>query len=67
MTLSYGKIILLLPSITSILAIVNGTCSSGNGEWVSTSSCSSSGGTYESGKCPNDASDIKCLQLSLYC
>lgn len=39
MTLSYGKIIFLLISISAALAYVNGPCSSGNGVCVSTSSC----------------------------
>ncbi|MCF0160125.1 MAG: hypothetical protein HUJ99_04995, partial [Bacteroidaceae bacterium] len=60
MALNYGQMILLLISISATLAAINGRCSSGNGVCVSTSSCLNSGGSYVSGKCPNDSSDIKC-------
>jgi len=60
MRLNSGRIISLLIAIPSALAAVNGKCSSGNGVCVSTTSCSKSGGTYVSGKCPNDPSNIKC-------
>ncbi|KAL6598297.1 hypothetical protein U3516DRAFT_913660 [Neocallimastix sp. 'constans'] len=60
MRLNFGRIISLLIAIPSALAAVNGKCSSGNGVCVSTTSCSKSGGTYVSNKCPNDPSNIKC-------
>jgi len=60
MRLNSGQIISLLIAIPSALAAINGKCSSGNGVCVSTTSCSNSGGTYVSGKCPNDPANIKC-------
>ncbi|KAJ3558852.1 hypothetical protein NP233_g11412 [Leucocoprinus birnbaumii] len=43
-------------------AAVNGACSVNGtpGVCLSTSTCSSGGGTYASGFCPNDPADIKC-------
>ena len=41
---------------------VNGPCTSNNtpGVCISTTSCTDSGGTYQSGLCPDDPTDIKC-------
>lgn len=55
-----SKMIVLLIAIHAALAYVNGPCSSGTGVCVSSTSCSNSGGTYVSGKCPYDSNDIKC-------
>ncbi|TFK74166.1 glycoside hydrolase family 24 protein [Pluteus cervinus] len=43
-------------------ATVNGPCTAGStpGVCISTSTCSSGGGTSYSGYCPNDPADIKC-------
>ncbi|KIJ46311.1 hypothetical protein M422DRAFT_124487, partial [Sphaerobolus stellatus SS14] len=51
---------LLFASI--VHATVNGPCTVGTtpGVCISTSICTSGRGTYASGYCPNDASDIKC-------
>ncbi len=52
------------------MAAINGRCSGTatgaykeNGICVSTSSCASYGGTYISGGCPSDASNIKCCLI----
>ena len=60
MRINFSFILHLLLSVSAALGAVNGRCSSGNGVCVSTSSCTNAGGTYVSGKCPNDASNIKC-------
>ncbi|ORX75435.1 hypothetical protein BCR32DRAFT_296909 [Anaeromyces robustus] len=56
----FYKLLIALISVYGALAIVNGRCSSGNGVCISTSSCTKAGGTYVSGKCPDDPGDIKC-------
>ena len=38
----------------------NGKCSSGNGICITTDDCTKSGGSYVSGKCPNDPNNVKC-------
>ena len=38
----------------------NGKCSSGNGICVTTEECTNRGGSYVSGKCPNDPDNVKC-------
>ena len=38
----------------------NGKCSSGNGICVTTDECTERGGSYVSGKCPNDPDNVKC-------
>ena len=56
-----SKLILtLLAIISTTFAATNGQCSGRSGICISTSSCSQSGGTSYSGKCPNDPNDIKC-------
>jgi len=56
-----SKLILtLLYSIPSTLAAVNGGCTGRDGICISTANCSKYGGQSFTGKCPNDANDIKC-------
>ena len=57
--LSSSIILFLLPLG---LAAVNGPCSASGtpGVCISTASCSSGGGSSQSGFCPNDPGDIKC-------
>ena len=38
----------------------NGKCSSGNGICITTDECTKNGGSYVSGKCPNDPNNVKC-------
>ena len=38
----------------------NGKCSSGNGICITTDECTKNGGSYVSGKCPNDPANVKC-------
>ncbi|KAF8650076.1 hypothetical protein AX16_005419 [Volvariella volvacea WC 439] len=56
------RYILLASLITAVSAAVNGPCSVGStpGVCISTSSCSSGGGTSHAGYCPNDPTDIRC-------
>jgi len=57
----FSKLILVvLVILPSTLAAVNGKCSGRNGICISTGNCKKYGGTYYSGKCPNDPNDIKC-------
>ncbi|ORX66404.1 hypothetical protein BCR32DRAFT_178062, partial [Anaeromyces robustus] len=44
----------------SALAATNGKCTGKTGICISTSTCGDYDGSYVSGKCPNDPSDIKC-------
>ena len=53
-------ILILLASISTIFAYVNGPCSGRSGICVSTATCNNYGGTILNGFCPNDPSDIKC-------
>ncbi|TFK41520.1 hypothetical protein BDQ12DRAFT_678126 [Crucibulum laeve] len=57
--------VFLLPTL--VFATVNGHCTGTNhpldGICISTSSCSSRGGTSHSGFCPNDPNDIKCCTI----
>ena len=46
-------------SVNSVQAS-NGKCSSGNGICIYTVECTNSGGSYVSGKCPNDPANVKC-------
>ena len=59
-------ILILLLTISSTLASVNGPCSGRDGICIDSSKCSSYGGTTYSGKCPKDANNIKCCD-SLSC
>ncbi|KAH8744398.1 hypothetical protein F5882DRAFT_423572 [Hyaloscypha sp. PMI_1271] len=60
----------ILPTVLFSLqayAAVNGHCSGSanvRGICLSTSTCTSNGGTYKSGACPNDPSNIKCCFIS---
>ncbi|ORX41693.1 hypothetical protein BCR36DRAFT_416588 [Piromyces finnis] len=60
MRFNTNLVLSFLLSVPAALAAVNGRCSSGNGVCVSTTSCTNAGGTYVSGKCPNDPSNVKC-------
>jgi len=51
---------LLLITIPSSLAAVNGRCSGRNGICISTANCGAYGGKSYTGKCPSDPNDIKC-------
>ncbi|KIM42248.1 glycoside hydrolase family 24 protein [Hebeloma cylindrosporum] len=53
---------LFLLAITFANAAVNGPCTAGStpGVCLSTSSCSSSGGTSHAGFCPSDPTDVQC-------
>ena len=53
-------ILILLLTISSTFAAVNGPCSGRDGVCIDSSTCSSYGGTTYSGKCPKDANNIKC-------
>jgi len=54
-------IVSLLAAVPSAFAAVNGSCSYGKkGICITTSTCTSFGGSYTNGNCPNDASNIKC-------
>lgn len=58
-----SKLILILfviIEIPSTFSAVNGRCSDRNGICISTSDCSKYNGQSFSGKCPNDANDIRC-------
>ncbi|KAF9450541.1 glycoside hydrolase family 24 protein [Macrolepiota fuliginosa MF-IS2] len=53
---------ILLVAVGVARATLNGACTIGStpGTCISTSTCSSGGGTYASGYCPNDPADVKC-------
>ena len=53
-------ILILLLTISTTFATVNGPCSGRDGICIDSSTCSSYGGTTFSGKCPKDANNIKC-------
>ncbi|ORX86583.1 hypothetical protein BCR32DRAFT_216096, partial [Anaeromyces robustus] len=50
----------LLATIPASLAATNGRCTGKTGICISTGTCGDYNGSYVSGKCPNDPSDIKC-------
>ena len=50
----------LLATVPTSLAAINGRCSGRNGICIATSTCSNAGGISYTGRCPNDASNIKC-------
>ncbi|KAF7352191.1 Glycoside hydrolase family 24 protein [Mycena venus] len=59
------SLVVLLFSMASTQAAVNGPCTggglaSGTGVCISTSKCTASGGTVHNGLCPDDPNDIKC-------
>jgi len=60
MKLNSKLILSLVATIPSTLAAVNGRCTGRNGICVATGTCSSYGGTYYTGRCPNDPNNIKC-------
>ena len=45
---------------SSVSTASNGKCSSGNGICITTDECTNNGGSYVSGKCPNDPANVKC-------
>jgi len=49
-------------AVTFVHAAVNGPCTAGStpGVCITTSSCSSSGGTSHAGFCPSDPTDVQC-------
>ncbi|GAQ81688.1 hypothetical protein KFL_000880020 [Klebsormidium nitens] len=53
---------LLLVLLAPTQATLNGQCSVGStpGVCIATADCTSGGGTYASGYCPNDPTDVKC-------
>ena len=53
-------ILTLLATISTTFAATNGPCSGRSGICISSSSCSQSGGTSYTNKCPDDPNDIKC-------
>ncbi|KAF7337216.1 hypothetical protein MSAN_02274000 [Mycena sanguinolenta] len=67
--MKFSTLLVLVASIASTQAAVNGPCTggglaSGVGVCISTSSCSAGGGTIHSGLCPDDPEDIKCCTKS---
>jgi len=63
MRLNAKLVLTLLAALPSTFAAVNGKCSNGkNGICIATGTCSNYGGTYSSGYCPNDPSNIKCCE-----
>ena len=53
-------IIVLLVTIPTIFAYVNGECNGRSGICINTNTCSSYGGQSFSGNCPSDPNSIKC-------
>ncbi|KAJ6451917.1 hypothetical protein C8R45DRAFT_1113262 [Mycena sanguinolenta] len=58
--MKFSSALILLTSVATTLAAVNGPCSSGSGVCISTSSCHAGGGVSATGLCPHTADDIKC-------
>ncbi|KAF7335232.1 Glycoside hydrolase family 24 protein [Mycena sanguinolenta] len=56
----FSPIIVLLASVTTTWATVNGSCISSPGICISTSSCSAGGGVSAIGLCPDDPENIRC-------
>ena len=54
------SILILLAIVSSTLAALNGKCSGRSGICISTANCNRYSGKSYSGKCPNDANDIRC-------
>ena len=56
-----SKFILILLAVISItFSFINGPCTGITGICIDSDLCKSYGGTFYSGKCPNDPDDIKC-------
>ena len=53
-------ILILLATISTSLASLNGQCNGRNGICIHTGTCSNYGGQTSSGNCPTDPSDVKC-------
>ncbi|KAF8148772.1 hypothetical protein K438DRAFT_2087080 [Mycena galopus ATCC 62051] len=67
--MKFSPLGVLLVSIASTQAAVNGRCTGGGlaagvGVCISTSSCSEGGGTSLTGLCPDDPENIKCCVKS---
>ena len=60
MSIKIKSIISLLLILPYALSALNGKCTGRNGICVSTSTCSTYGGSLYSGYCPNDDNTIKC-------
>ncbi|OUM59639.1 hypothetical protein PIROE2DRAFT_34509, partial [Piromyces sp. E2] len=60
MRFNFKSVLPLVLSIPAALAAINGRCSSGNGVCVTVNDCTKAGGSYVSGKCPNDPNNVKC-------
>ena len=60
MTFDPKLILILLATISTSLASLNGQCSGRNGICIKTSSCTKYNGQSYSGKCPSDPNDVKC-------
>ncbi|KAJ7818967.1 hypothetical protein B0H14DRAFT_1361012 [Mycena olivaceomarginata] len=63
--MKFTSVFVLLVSVASTRAAVNGACSGGGldtgvGVCISTSKCKAAGGVINNGLCPNDPNDIKC-------
>ncbi|CAP65955.1 uncharacterized protein PODANS_5_11480 [Podospora anserina S mat+] len=67
------SILVLATLPLAALAALNGRCtgSAATGKWgesgicVRTSTCNSYGGSYKTGACPNDPSDVKCCLVGI--
>ena len=57
---SLKLILILLITLPTFFAAVNGGCSGRSGICIKTSTCSNFGGQSFSGKCPSDPNDVKC-------
>jgi len=60
MNLKFKLILTLLVTVQSTFAAVNDRCTGRTGICIATSTCSNFGGDNFSGKCPDDADNIKC-------
>ncbi|ORX76903.1 hypothetical protein BCR32DRAFT_208460 [Anaeromyces robustus] len=61
-----SKLILLVATtLPSTLAAVNGKCTGRNGICIATGTCNNYGGQSFTGKCPNDANNIRCCPRSM--
>ena len=60
MTFDPKLILILLATISTAFASLNGQCSGRNGICIKTSSCTKYNGQSYSGKCPSDPNDVKC-------
>jgi hypothetical protein len=55
-----SSFLVLLASVASTQATLNGPCDGGLGACVHTSTCNDHGGTIHNNLCPDDPNDVKC-------